>query len=315
MFSTNNAGLMKNHTGHKLAAAKLVTIIAALVAGTAATDTRASTISLGSYAGLFQGVSEITAMVDGHAAAIVRVDLTAPGIGFTTTPAYSGGTNEVMKQTTGQFLTQTGAQVAIDANRYNTNDNQATPTTFSGLEVSNGTVVNPDQSGFASLLIKTGDQASIVTGGSANLTGVQYAIAGTQGTILTNGVNDAVSDGQSAARAGLGLSQNGQYLYLMDVSGVTLGEESDLFNGLGAWNAINLNGGSSAMLDVSNGSGGFSELNHTSEKDVGPNLGIYAAPLAPVPLPPAIALFGSGLMGLLGFGRRKSARTSSVVEE
>ncbi len=90
--------------------------------------------------------------------------------------------------------------------RYNTNDNKATPTTLSGLEVSNGTVVNPDQSGFAALLIKAGNQVSLAAGGSADLTGVQYAIAGTQGTILTNGVNDAVSDGQSAARAGLGLS-------------------------------------------------------------------------------------------------------------
>jgi exopolysaccharide biosynthesis protein len=298
---------MKKHTTNKLAAAKLVAAIAALIAGTAATDARASTISLGSYASLFQGVSEITATVDGHAAAIVRVDLTAPGIGFTTTAPYSGGANEVMKQTTGQFLTQTGAQVAIDANRYSNNDNQPTATTFSGLEVSNATVVNPDQSGFASLLIGTGNQASIVAGGSVSLTGVQFAIAGTQGTILTNGVNNAVSDGQSAARAGLGLAQNGQYLYLMDVSSVTLGEESDLFNSIGAWNAINLNGGGSAMLDVSNGNGGVTELNHTTEKYVGPNLGIYAAPLQPVPLPPAIALFGSGLLSLLGFGRRKSA--------
>jgi exopolysaccharide biosynthesis protein len=298
---------MKTHTTHKVAAARLVTVISALVAGTVATDAQASTVSLGSYASLYQGVSETTALVDGHTAAIVRVDLTAPGIDFTTTPAYSGGTNEVMKQTTGQFLTQTGVQVAIDANRYSNNDGKATPTTFSGLEVSNGTVVNPDQSGFASLLIGAGNQASIVAGGSANLTGVQYAIAGTQGTILTNGVNDAVSDGQSAVRAGLGLSQTGQYLYLMEVSGATLGEESDLFQAVGAWDAINLNGGGSAMLDVSNGNGGVTELNHTTEKDVGPNLGIYAAPLQPVPLPPALALFGSGLLGVFGVGRRKSA--------
>jgi exopolysaccharide biosynthesis protein len=298
---------MKKHTTRKLATAKLVTVVSALIAGTAATGAQASSISLGSYAALYEGVSEITASVDGHAAAIVRVDLTAPGIGFTTTPATSAGSHEVAKQTTGQFLTQTGAQVAIDANRYSNNDGKATPTTFSGLEISNGTVVNPDQSGFASLLIGAGNQASIAAGGSANLTGVQYAIAGTQGTILTDGLNNAVSDGQSAVRAGLGLSENSQYLYLMQVSGVTLGEESDLFQAVGAWDAINLNGGGSAMLDISNGNGGVTELNHTTEKDVGPNLGIYAEPLRPVPLPPALALFGSGLLSLFGFRRRKSA--------
>jgi hypothetical protein len=292
---------MKDQIQHRQAPAKLVAAVAALVACTA-TGAQASTISLGSYAGLFQGVSEITATVDGHTAAVVRVDLTAPGIGFTTTPASSAGS--VLKQTTGQFLTSTGAQVAIDANRYDNNDNKPTATTFTGLEVSNGSVVNADASGFASLIIKAGNQASIAAGGTVNLSGVQYAIAGTQGTILTNGVDNAVSDNQSAARAGLGLSQNGQYLYLMEVSGATLAEESDLFSSLGAYNAINLNGGGSAMLDVSNGAGGVTELNHTSEKYVGPNLGIYAAPLQPVPLPAAVWLFGSGLLSVFGVSRR-----------
>jgi chromate transport protein ChrA len=34
---------------------------------------------------------------------------------------------------------------------------------------------------------------------------------------------------------------------------------------------------------------------------------IFAAPLTPVPLPPALVLFGSGLLGMLGFNRRRVA--------
>jgi exopolysaccharide biosynthesis protein len=285
---------------------KIAAAVSALLAVGVIADVQAATISLGSYAGLFQGVSEITANVDGHSAAVVRVDLTAPGISFTTTAPCAGCTpntgtgSEVVKQTTGNYMLSVGAQVAIDANRYDNNDNQPTATSFSGLGVSNGTLVSPDQSGFAALLISATNQATIVPGGSvSSLNGVQNAIAGTQGTILTNGLNNAVSDNQNANRAGLGLSQDSRYMYLMDASSVTLGEESDLFFALGAWNAINLNGGGSAMLDVANGSGGVSMLNHTTEKYVGPNLAIYAAPLAPVPLPPALLLLGSGLLGLL----------------
>jgi hypothetical protein len=298
----------------QLTARRIAAAVSALLAVAAVADAQASTISLGSYAGLFQGVSEITANLDGHTAAVVRVDLSAPGISFTTTAPCAGCTanggsgDEVVKQKTGDYIVSVGAQVAIDANRYANNDNQPTATAFSGLGVSNGTLTSSDESGFAALLISSTNQASIVPGGSASsLNGVQNAIAGTQGTILTNGVNNAVSDNQSANRAGLGLSEDGRYMYLMDVSGVSLGEESDLFSALGAWDAINLNGGSSAMLDVANGSGGITMLNHTTEKYVGPNLAIFAAPLTPVPLPPALVLFGSGLFGMLGFNRRRVA--------
>jgi hypothetical protein len=76
---------------------------------------------------------------------------------------------------------------------------------------------------------------------------------------------------------------------------------------LGAYNAINTDGGASAELEVSNGKGGATNLNNSGTKDIGADLGIYAQPLAPVPLPAAIWLFGSGLLSLLGFGRRRVA--------
>jgi hypothetical protein len=111
----------------QLTARRIAAAVSALLA-VAAIDAQASTISLGSYAGLFQGVSEITANVDGHTAAVVRVDLSAPGISFTTTApcagctANSGSGNEVVKQKTGDYMVSVGAQVAINANRYANNE-------------------------------------------------------------------------------------------------------------------------------------------------------------------------------------------------
>jgi hypothetical protein len=42
-----------------------------------------------------------------------------------------------------------------------------------------------------------------------------------------------------------------------------------------------------------------------AERYDGNNLGVYAQPLAPVPLPPSLVLFGSALLGLLVVSRRQ----------
>jgi hypothetical protein len=46
-------------------------------------------------------------------------------------------------------------------------------------------------------------------------------------------------------------------------------------------------------------------MNNSGTKDIGAELGVYALPLAPVPLPPAVWMFGAGLLGLMGFRRRQ----------
>src|SRR5580698_2328349 len=96
----------------------------ALLAISALNSAQAASFSIGSYTGLFQGIDETTATIDGGSgvsqAYIVRVDLSEPGVSFTTTPAAPGTTpnagtaNEVVTQTTSQFLKASGAQVAIN---------------------------------------------------------------------------------------------------------------------------------------------------------------------------------------------------------
>jgi hypothetical protein len=307
--------------------------VSALLAASAFTSAQAATFSIGNYTGLFQGIDETTASIQGGSgtsqAYIVRVDLAAPGVSFTTTPGAPGTTpnagtsNEVVTKTTSQFLQQSGAQVAINTNFFSCPcvTNASNSEYLLGLEISNGKLVSSDQSGYASLLLSQSNQASLVAGGSVNTSGVYNAVSG-GGFVLQNGVD--VVNGSIAGdplnpnpRSVVGLSQSGQYLYLMAIdgrqagysAGVTQAEESDLVAALGAWNAINFDGGGSTALAVQGTDGNPDVLNRPSgggERYDGANLGIYAAPLAPVPLPPAIALFGSGLLGLLGFGRRKA---------
>jgi hypothetical protein len=302
---------VKTQTTQKKTSVRITAAVAALVAAAATVSAHADTISIGNYTPIFQGISEAGATVNGQFASIVQINLDAPGISFTTNPLCSGctataGANVVTKETAGQFVTSTGVAVAITANTYINNDSKPTPTSEDGLQVSNGTLVNPDQSGFDDLLISKNNQATFATGGTvSSLAGVQNAIAGQQSMILTSGTNTGAASSGAADRAGVGVSQNGQFMYLVDVDNVSLNSEANLFSALGAFNAINTDGGGSAELEVSNGKGGATNLNDSGTKDIGADLGVFAAPLAPVPLPAAVWLFGSGLLSLFGFGRRR----------
>jgi hypothetical protein len=312
---------------------RIAFVVPALLAASAFTTAQAATFSIGNYTGLFQGVDETTATIQGGSgtsqAYVVRIDLTAPGVSFTTTAGASGATPnagsipEVVTQTTSQFLKSTDAQVAINTNFFSCPcvTNASNSEYLLGLEISNGKLVSSDQSGYSALLLQQNNQASLVAGGSVADTGGIYNAVSGGGVVLRNGadvVNGSIPGDplNPNPRSVGGLSQNGEYLYLMAIdgrqagysAGVTQAEEADLMSALGAWNAINFDGGGSTALVVQGTDGNPDLLNRPSggaERYDGANLGIYAAPLQPVPLPPAIALFGSGLLGLLGFSRRK----------
>jgi hypothetical protein len=77
---------------------------------------------------------------------------------------------------------------------------------------------------------------------------------------------------------------------------------------LGAYNAINLDGGGSTSMVVQGANGKPEVLESPftgAERYDGNNLGVYAEPLSAVPLPPSLVLFGTALMGLLGVRRRQ----------
>jgi exopolysaccharide biosynthesis protein len=281
------------------------------------------------------GVSPAVSTNDSSQAYVMRIDLTAPGIGFTTTPLASGGksgtTFETMSQTTTQFLQSSGTQVAINASFF---DPCGCSTTTSGqkwlegLSVSNGTVVSPNSntlvngtkiSGYESLLITKNNQVSFAANGSANLTGVYNAVTGDKllvsGGKAVSGINTSSNFNDENPRSAVGLSQNGRFMYLVAIdgrqpgysTGASLIEEANLLIDLGADTAINLDGGGSTALAYEDANGDPELLNTPSspggvERYDGNNFGVFAEEL---PEPATLPLLGSAVLGLMAVARRR----------
>ncbi len=312
-----------------LSAPKTLAAVAGLIATFGLTAAQAATFNVSTYSPLYQGIDYATADIEGgsgHSEAfVVRINLDAPGVGFYTTP--KSGPLETMSQTTSQFLQSSGTQVAINAAFFSPCGCSTTTSdakNISGLAISNGQQVSAGEAGFASLLLTQDNIASLVDGSANTATnGIWTAISG-GGFVLKNGAN--VVNGSLPGdplnpnpRSVLGLSQDANFMYLVAIdgrragwsAGVSQSEESAFMFYLGAYNAINLDGGGSTALVVEGADGLPQELNRPSgnaERYNGNNFGIYAnaLPPAPVPLPAGVWLLGSGLASLAMARRRRS---------
>ena len=308
-----------------------------LLSSMVATPASAASITLSSFVPQFAGVTLAQATIlssadstttNASVAYVERIDLTTPGIGFTTTPP--SGPLETISQTTSQFLSSSGAQIAINANFFSNVAATSGPEDLIGLGVSNGVIVSPQTFGnddaAASLLLSKTNQAMILSASNtaANLTNVFNAVSGNQ--IVTNGVDTSSTTPTGAPhdpfgldpRTGVGVSQNGQYLYLIAVDGrqpgysvgVTTSDEAALMIGVGIYNGLNLDGGGSTALVESQGGEPVlidlpSGTDGAIERYVGNNLGVFADPLpAPEPAPMFEAGIGLAVL-LLGCYRRR----------
>ncbi len=307
----------------RLAGAALLFAIAG-----AAPQAQAIPISLGSYAPAFTGIDLATDTLNGGSsvAYVARIDLTAPGIGFTTTPP-SGPLNTTAA-TTSQFLRASGAQLAVNANFFAPCCTAAPePKTVLGLAVSQGTLVAPattyPSAGAVELLLSRTNQASVQTvtaGGQSDLSNVFNAVAGS-GEIVTNGANTASTNPPGVGdpsginpRTDAGVSQDGRYLYLAAIDGrqpgysigITDSDAANLLLAVGAYNGLNLDGGGSTSLVVANGTSGARVVNRPSggaERYDGNALGVFALPLA-VPEPASLTMVIGGL-ALVAVRRRR----------
>ncbi|MBV8795882.1 MAG: phosphodiester glycosidase family protein, partial [Hyphomicrobiales bacterium] len=157
------------------------------------------------------------------------------------------------------------------------------------------------------------------------LSQVFNAVSGNQ--IVTNGVDTSSITPTGAPhdpfgldpRTGVGLSQNGQFLYLIAIDGrqtgysvgTTTSDEAALMIDLGVYEGLNLDGGGSTALVQSGPDGGADLINSPSgsfgvpERLDGNNLGVFASALpTPEPSTWVMMLAGFGALTLLA-GRRK----------
>jgi hypothetical protein len=325
-------------------ATSIYTITACAIVGFAsATSASATTIGVSSFSPQFVGVDLATAtilsdadsnVVNTSVAFIERIDLTAPGVGFTTTPP--SGPLETTSQSTSQFLQSTGAQVAINANFFSDVAATPSPEDLIGLAVSNGTVVAPQTFGSddaaASLVITKTNAATISPAGATpiDLSHVFNAVSGNQ--IVADGLDTSATTPTGAPhdpfgldpRTGIGLSEDGRFLYLIAIDGrqpgysvgVTTSDEAALMIDLGIFDGLNLDGGGSTAL-VQAGPGGSPDLIDSPsgsfgvvERLDGNNLGVFASAL-PTPEPSTWAMMLAGFGGLALLARRRALVSSA----
>lgn len=74
---------------------------------------------------------------------LIKIDLTAPGIGFVLSPDNGAAAGEATTQRTLSFMSQVNAQLAVNAHFFNSTTNSAVSTTLTGFAASNGTVYSP----------------------------------------------------------------------------------------------------------------------------------------------------------------------------
>ena len=228
----------------------------------------------------------------------LRVDTTAPGIRFTGTPRCDGwvaNERETRRQTTREFVAASGAQAAINGDFYALPGSTSDPTLtdLEGLAISEGQVVSP-AARTDSLLVGRHSGARIaVTRARTDLRDVWTAVSG-RGRVLADGVVQETWPARHP-RTGVGISRDGRYVYLVTVDGrqpgvsegATTGELGQWLLRLGAYQGLNLDGGGSTTMALSDGRGGAVVLNVPvgdsktpwTERRNGSHLGVSARPL------------------------------------
>lgn len=277
-----------------------------------AQTTQSPSIVIGPWHALFQGIDESVGSINGvgnhSVATILRVDLSAPGISFFTTPR--AGTIDTISENSSQFIEKYKLQAAINANFFGPCCSPLPKDeTVIGLAISNGVLVSTPVNINrlqASLLIDKQNHASIkLTSADMDFSHVQNAVTGSA-IIVQNGANTHIenlkeTDGAARnPRTAVGLSKDGRTLYMLAVDGrqagysdgTTLVETADFMVAAGAYTAINLDGGGSTEMSIADIHSKAVLLNRPSGRDangkpieraVANHLGVRALPLIDKP--------------------------------
>ena len=234
---------------------------------------------------------------------VIEVDLSAPGVGLLVTPGGTGPGMDVPPRTTSQFLAEFGVQVAVNGAFFEPARGPLPEggtilgddlLDVWGLAISDGQVYSSDHPRFP-VFCFVGARAQVARSGCPEET--QHALAGSP-LLLENGepARSSIARYRRALhpRTAVAVNQAGDRLWLIVVDGrqrnysegVTLDELAQIALDLGAYDAVNLDGGGSTTLVVE-GRDGPKVLNSPihrriplRQRPVGNHLGVYAQPLA-----------------------------------
>ena len=222
----------------------------------------------------------------------VRIDLKESGIEFLVTPSNGARPLETDGRKTSTFLREFKCQLAINASPFSpVEEAEGTPRDILGLSASRGDVYSKPHGSHCAMLISKDNHVTFAEP-PINTQGVYNAVSGF-GMLLRHGVNAGASD-QRHPRTAAGASQDGRYLYLLIIDGrqplysigASTKETADWMAQLGAFDALNLDGGGSTTLVLSDGEGGAQILNRPIHNNIpgmervnGNHIGVYAKPL------------------------------------
>jgi exopolysaccharide biosynthesis protein len=265
-------------------------------------------VAIGNWLSIFQGIEEAagqTTVTTGSGNQVIhalRIDLQNPNIHLLTTQPinnnYLAESRETAGLKTSEFLVANGLQVAINANFFSPCCSQpsGSPMDLEGLAISNGSLVSSQEDADfpAAMLFSSANVPSMipVNWPAAGTDGVANAVTGKY-ALVVNGTNVA-SNGAIHPRTAIGYSADKRYLILITIDGRQPGysdgaediNTAEWMIRLGAYQAINLDGGGSTTMVVSDGQGGATLVNrpiHNNvpglERVVANHLGVYALPL------------------------------------
>lgn len=200
---------------------------------------------------------------------VLRVDLREPGVNFLVTPANGKQPKDVGARTTTEFLTEFHCQAAINGSVFDTYARQrGEPMDVLGLSLSRGHLYSrPNR--WDALLISAGNKAWIARS-PVDTRGAHNGLSGYRAVLVDGRNRGSMADRHP--RSAAGISRDGRYLLLMVIDGrqpgwsegATTAETAEWLRRLGAYNALNLDGGGSTTLVVEGPDGQAATLNRPS---------------------------------------------------
>ena len=222
----------------------------------------------------------------------VRIDLREPSIDFLVTPSNGVEPKDVGARTASEFLAEFGCQVAINGSVFDVfAEKRGDPMDVMGLSLSRGDLYSPPNQ-WDALLIGANRRAWI----ARSPVDTRKAYHGLSGyhALLVDGKNR----GKMAdlhPRSAVGITRNGRHLILMTADGrqpgysegLTTAETAEWMKMLGAYNALNLDGGGSTTLVIEGSNKNPELVNRPSgppagnERRVANHLCVFAQQLMP----------------------------------
>ncbi len=208
---------------------------------------------------------------------VLRIDATNPNLTFhTTSPSknWVADVNETDRRTLPDSVVEEDLLVAVNANFYQPFNAQTRvsrgPADNKGLVVSNGVLVSPTIDGFPSFIQNKDGSVEIrsVRPGDS-LDNIQTAVSG-HNTVLKDGKCPIIDQVESFPylkvrhpRTLVGISQDKKFVYLVTIDGrqpefsvgTSILESAEILRQLGAYDAVNLDGGGSTTMAYRDESG------------------------------------------------------------